>query len=197
MAVAFLCVGVEQARVTVAGEHKRDLPTEVHGVAKARVESLAQERWCLVCGIAGKKHAVLAPSVRGRSVKLIDRFASNRVVLSRDPRFKEFIDLLLGKHFFAGLALEQLKFPSAVWVLHRDIAGEARWVADLHRRYGEVGVRTLDDVEDEPILVIAKALPGHADCVADKARRAVAADGVSRLVLHLRRVGACRLGIGR
>jgi hypothetical protein len=129
-----------------------------------------------VGGVAGEQDAALLPAVRRGGVKLVDGRAPDLVVLRRQPRTQQLLDLLGTHHLLAGLAFDQLELPAAVRILHAHVGGEPRGIAYLHRRQREVGIGPLEDVHHEPVLVVAEAQPLDPHRAAHEARGTVAAE---------------------
>ena len=164
-----------------AGNDEREFPTEIHGIAKTAVESLAQERRRLMSGISGEEHAAGLPAHRGRRMKLVDSGAPYGVVLVWEPGIEKRPDPLWADHLLGRLVRQELKLPASIRIFDTHIGRESRGIADLHHVEGESGLRTLCDVDDEPVLVVVEAAPFDADRSADEAIGAVATDRITGL----------------
>ena len=121
-------------------------------------------------------------------MELIDSGPPDLVVLGRQPRIEQCLDVMRAAHLLAHVASDELELPAPVRVAAGDVGGEPRGIANLHRRDGQIGIRPLRDVHDEPVLVVAQALPLRPDHASHETRGAVAADEVTSLELLLARL---------
>ena len=139
---AFGLVGVKQALRRFASDHVAQLPGEVGGVAQARAHALAEERRCLVRGIACQQQPVAPPLCRQRGMERVDDGAFDRGFRRIDlPWLEQLVDAFGARN--GGGSSCGISMNSQRWRL----PGIGMKVV------GRAGSRVLDRVDDTAGLV--------------------------------------------
>ena len=133
--------------------------------------------------ITGQKDSAHLPGIRRRRMKLVHRGTSNFIIVTRCPWIEQRLNLFWTQHLLSGLALEELKLPASIRILHTDIRREAFWIADLHRDERKIRGGTLNDVYDEPVLVVAKTFSCNSEVLSNKARSTITSNGIRNRVV--------------